>query len=132
MHSWQVDLLYLHNAAEAQLEKVGREVFMERLKAAFQGLETLRKSNKIRAYGMATWDCFRVAPGSPGYLSLQEVIRAAESVGGTNHGFRYGFHKVPLGAPDRVLPPEKKIIKIVVFYIPLRLNDVIALMLLDR
>lgn len=35
----QVDLLYLHNAAEMQIPAVGRTVFMERLKAAFAYLE---------------------------------------------------------------------------------------------
>ena len=35
----QVDLLYLHNAAEAQLVAVGREVFSQRLLDAFRFLE---------------------------------------------------------------------------------------------
>ena len=37
--SLQVDLLYLHNSAEAQLASVGREAFSERLLEAFKFLE---------------------------------------------------------------------------------------------
>ena len=35
----QVDVLYLHNAGEMQLPAVGREGFMERLRAAFTACE---------------------------------------------------------------------------------------------
>ena len=42
-------------------------------------------------YGMATWTCFRVPPGHPEHLPLQEVVDLAASVGGLNHGFRCPF-----------------------------------------
>lgn len=38
----QVDLLYLHNAAEMQLEDLGKRRFVERLAAAFREMERLR------------------------------------------------------------------------------------------
>jgi aryl-alcohol dehydrogenase-like predicted oxidoreductase len=84
-----VDLLYLHNVAESQLPDVKRTQLMARLEAAFDTLETARRQQKLQYYGLATWDCFRVHPSDDGYLSLVEVVRLAESVGGANHGFRY-------------------------------------------
>ena len=38
---------------------------------------------------MATWTCFRVPPGNEEYLSLEEVVKVAEKVGGPQHGFRF-------------------------------------------
>ena len=54
----QVDLLYLHNAAEAQ-GAVGETELLHRLHDAFVWLEHARQDGTIRAYGMATWSCFR-------------------------------------------------------------------------
>lgn len=84
-----LDLMYLHNAAESQLEAMGQAVFMQRLEAAFTFYEQARKENRIRYYGMATWDCFRIPPQAKGYLSLEAVVRLAEKVGGPQHGFRF-------------------------------------------
>lgn len=36
---YKVDLLYLHNAAEAHIPKYGKVAFLKRLKIAFQALE---------------------------------------------------------------------------------------------
>eukprot|EP00877_Chromochloris_zofingiensis_P007465 jgi/Chrzof1/2972/Cz12g06160.t1 len=82
-----VDLLYLHNAAESQLPVVGLEVFLQRLKAAFLELEMLKTQGKLRGYGLATWDCFRVASTSNLYLSLQDVVDVAVDAGGEDHAF---------------------------------------------
>jgi hypothetical protein len=38
---------------------------------------------------MATWTCFRVPADSEEYLSLAEVVKIAEKVGGPQHGFRF-------------------------------------------
>jgi aryl-alcohol dehydrogenase-like predicted oxidoreductase len=85
-----LDLVYLHNAAESQLPEVGREEFMRRLRLAFEFYEKARAEGRIRYYGMATWNCFRVEPEESGeYLSLQEVVALATSVGGESHGFRF-------------------------------------------
>src|SRR6266508_3348294 len=62
---------------------------MEMLAKAFKVYEKYRSQNKIRYYGMATWTCFRVPPDSPEYLSLEQVVKCADSVGGKNHGFRF-------------------------------------------
>lgn len=47
-----------------------------------------REAGKVQAFGIATWNCFRVPPSDPGHLSLQEVWDIAAKAGGKNHGFR--------------------------------------------
>ncbi len=84
-----IDLLYLHNAVEGQIKDVSKEKFMENLKLVFELYEQKRKEGKIKFYGMATWECFRVSSDNPQYLSLNDVIELAKKVGGNNHGFRF-------------------------------------------
>lgn len=82
-----IDLYYVHNP-ETQLEEVPREEVYRRLEAAFKELERLVSEGKIRSYGTATWNGYRVAPDSPEYLSLHEVLKAAERAGGSGHHFK--------------------------------------------
>jgi aryl-alcohol dehydrogenase-like predicted oxidoreductase len=89
MHVSTIDLVYIHNAFESWYEDVSRERFTEMLVKAFELYEKYRSQKKIRYYGMATWTCFRVPPESPEYLSLEQVVKCADSVGGENHGFRF-------------------------------------------
>ena len=89
MHISTIDLVYIHNAFESWYQDVSREQFMEMLVKAFEVYEKYRAKNKIRYYGMATWTCFRVPPGSPEYLSLEQAVKSAESLGGKDHGFRF-------------------------------------------
>ncbi len=84
-----VDLMYLHNAAEGQLQDVSKEQFMKNLKDVFEFYENSRKKGKIRYYGMATWECFRTPKDNPQYLSLYDIIQLAKQVGGEDHGFRF-------------------------------------------
>ena len=84
-----IDLLYLHNAVEGQINDVSKNQFLTNLKQVFELYEQKRKDGKIKFYGMATWECFRVNKDSPQYLSLQDVIKMAEDVGGEDHGFRF-------------------------------------------
>ena len=49
-----VDLLYLHNSAEAQLPLVGEEKYFQRLRKAFEFFEASRNEGKIVNYGMAS------------------------------------------------------------------------------
>ena len=71
-----------------QLGPLGSQAFMQRLGEAFTWAEGARKKGLIQAYGLATWDCFRKAPGSAGYLSLLSIVQLAQQVGGVDHGFR--------------------------------------------
>lgn len=86
-----LDLMYLHNSAETHIPAVGREVYAKRLQDAFLFYEQARAENKIRYYGMATWDCFRVNPDvQDSYLTLESVVKLAEAIGGKDsHGFRF-------------------------------------------
>lgn len=84
-----VDLLYLHNAPDAQLPVVGPEEFERRLAAAFAFYEGERSHGRLGAYGLATWDCLRVAPEDPRHFSLERAVRIALRVGGPDHGFRF-------------------------------------------
>jgi aryl-alcohol dehydrogenase-like predicted oxidoreductase len=82
-----LDIYYVHNP-ETQLSQVGREEFFRRLKAAFAALEKAVGEGKIRRYGTATWNAYRVGPPSAEALSLIDVLRLAEEVGGKDHHFR--------------------------------------------
>ncbi len=82
-----IDLYYVHNP-ETQLSEITREDFYQRLTAAFRALEKVVRQNKIRCYGTATWNAYRVSPESKDSVSLREVWRAAEEAGGKDHHFR--------------------------------------------
>ena len=84
-----VDLIYLHNAVEGQIQDISKEQFMKNLKNVIQFYEQKRKEGKIRYYGLATWECFRVPKDNPQYLSISDVLQIAQQVGGENHGFRF-------------------------------------------
>jgi aryl-alcohol dehydrogenase-like predicted oxidoreductase len=82
-----IDIYYLHNP-ETQLDEVERPEFLARLHAAFEALEEAVRARKIRWYGAATWNGFRVAPQERGHLALAEVLAAARDAGGEQHHFR--------------------------------------------
>ena len=83
-----IDLFYLHNP-ESQLADVSHETFRQRLKDAFTLLEKEVKEGKLRFYGMATWNGFRVPEGSRDYISLFEAAQVAREAGGERHHFRF-------------------------------------------
>jgi len=83
-----VDLMYLHNSVEGQTH-LPREQFLKNLKDVFDLYEKKRKEGKIRFYGMATWECFRVTQENPLFLQLAEVMDLAVQAGGKEHGFRF-------------------------------------------
>lgn len=82
-----IDLYYVHNP-ETQLSQVSREEFYRRLKAAFEALEKAVADGRIGFYGTATWNAYRVGAESRDTMSLVEVLRVAEEVGGKDHHFR--------------------------------------------
>ncbi|MCI4364276.1 MAG: aldo/keto reductase, partial [Thermoplasmata archaeon] len=84
-----LDLLYLHNAPEAELPWLGLERFLRRLAEAFRELERMREEGWIGAYGLATWDSLRSPRADPGHLELEPVVALARKAGGTAHGFRF-------------------------------------------
>jgi aryl-alcohol dehydrogenase-like predicted oxidoreductase len=90
LHLATLDLVYVHNPFESWYEDVSREDFFQMLSKVFEAYEEYRTLNKMRYYGMATWTCFRVPPDSKEYLSLEDITKTAEKVGGLGkHGFRF-------------------------------------------
>ena len=83
-----IDLFYVHNP-EAQLADVSREVFRRRLSNAFALLEKQVKGGKLRYYGMATWNAFRVPESALEHISLSDAAAVARETGGDDHHFRF-------------------------------------------
>lgn len=83
-----IDLLYLHNAMEGQPD-MPREEFNSRLYDIMEWYESQRVQGRIKYYGLATWDCFRVPPGHPQHLSLEDVVEMAKKAGGEHHGMKF-------------------------------------------
>lgn len=81
-----IDIYYLHNP-ETQLQEVSHSEFLRRLQPAFAALEQAVADGKIRMYGTATWNGFRVPPGSQEAVSLEGILAMAKEVGGENHHF---------------------------------------------
>jgi len=84
-----IDLMYIHNAAEGQLQDISKEEFMKNLRDVFEFYEKQRKDKVIQYYGMATWECFRVPKDHPQYLSLYDIVKISKEVGGTDNGFKF-------------------------------------------
>jgi aryl-alcohol dehydrogenase-like predicted oxidoreductase len=82
-----LDVYYLHNP-ETQASHVARQEFERRMRAAFAAMEKAAGEGKICRYGTATWNGYRVRPDSREALSLPDLLRLAEEVGGKDHHFR--------------------------------------------
>ena len=94
-----VDVYYVHNP-ESQLDHVSEEEFYARLRAAFAGLEKTRAEGKLKFYGVATWNGFRVDAHALGYHSLSQMAATAREVGGEAHGFRFIQLPLNLAMPE--------------------------------
>lgn len=94
-----IDLYYLHNP-EQQLAAVSATSLRERLRAAFMVLEDAVSRGEIRAYGCATWQAFRVSPGSKTHLSLEDLLTIAREVAGERHHFRAVQMPINLAMPE--------------------------------
>jgi len=94
-----IDVFYVHNP-ETQLGEVPRERFRQRLREAFAMLEDAVKAGKIRYYGVATWNGFRVPPAARDAMSLAETAEIAQQAGGEQHHFRFVQLPFSLGMPE--------------------------------
>ena len=83
-----IDIYYLHNP-ETQLSEVSKEVFLERVRAAFEFLESAVEAGEISYYGMATWNGFRQEAGAPDGIQLAEIAQIAQEIAGGRHHFRF-------------------------------------------
>lgn len=94
-----IDLYYVHNP-EIQLEEISEREFYERLEKTFELLEQKVSDGKIKMFGTATWNGYRISNGAKGYLSLEKVIEVAERAGGKNHHFKAIQLPYNLGMPE--------------------------------
>ena len=94
-----IDVYYIHNP-ETQAQVVAPDEFAQRLRAAFAQLERAVSENKIRMYGVATWNGFRVAPSGRGYHALERMVELAREAGGDGHHFRFVQLAFNLGMPE--------------------------------
>jgi len=103
-----IDVYHLHNP-ESQLEKLDRATFLDRMRACFEELERAASEEKIRYYGTATWNGYRIAPADPGYLSLQELEAVARSVAGPDHRFRAVQLPFNLAMPEAFVAENQRV-----------------------
>ena len=83
-----LDVYYVHNP-ESQLGYVSESEFFHRLRLAFELLERNRQANKLKMYGVATWNGFRVPSSSRDFHSLERMTNLAKEIAGEDHGFRF-------------------------------------------
>jgi len=103
-----VDVYYVHNP-ESQLSAVSGEEFSRRLRAAFEFLEQSVAHGKIRNYGVATWNGFRVEPNARGYHSLEQMVEVARDIVGDAHHFRFIQLPVNLAMPEALFFQNQKV-----------------------
>jgi len=103
-----IDIYYLHNP-ESQLAVLSRDEFNVRIRRAFELLERKVAERRIRWYGTATWNGFRVAPKDPGYLSLIDLVKIASEVGGKDHHFRMIQLPYNLAMPEAFTAKNQKL-----------------------
>jgi aryl-alcohol dehydrogenase-like predicted oxidoreductase len=97
-----VDVYYIHNP-ESQLGAVPEAEFYSRLRAAFERLEQNIAKGKIKMYGVATWNGFRVPLEAAGFHSLPRMVETAREVGGESHGFRFIQLPFNLAMPEALV-----------------------------
>lgn len=103
-----VDAFYLHNP-ETQLDEIGREEFLKRIRAAFEYLEDAARAGRIGAYGLATWNAFRQEKRAKDYLSLEEMVAVAQDVAGAAHHFRFVQLPFNLAMPQALTMPNQSV-----------------------
>jgi aryl-alcohol dehydrogenase-like predicted oxidoreductase len=103
-----VDVFYVHNP-ESQLAAVSQEEFWKRLRAAFAFLEGAVSQGKIRNYGVATWNGFRVDPKARDYHSLETMVECAREIAGEDHHFRFIQLPLNLAMPEALISENQKL-----------------------
>ncbi len=82
-----IDIYYLHNP-ETQLASVSRPEFLTRIRGAFEFLEEQVAEGRIGVYGTATWGGYRLGPDQQQYLQMEELVKIAQDIAGSDHHFR--------------------------------------------
>lgn len=104
-----IDIYYIHNP-ELQLSEISQDEFYNRLSKAFDVLEGFVKEGRIRMYGTATWDGYRLDIDDPGKISFKRVVEAAEStVAGAHHHFRVIQLPINIYMPEAALKRNQEL-----------------------
>lgn len=103
-----IDAYYVHNP-ESQLSAVSRDEFWNRLRAAFEFLESAAADGKLAHYGIATWNGFRANPDAREYHSLEAMVALAREAGGENHHFRFIQLPLNLAMPEALAFPNQMV-----------------------
>lgn len=95
-----VDYYLVHNPETQLSSGVDPGEFRDRLRAAFELLEREVDAGRIGAYGVATWEGFRLPQNSAAHLPLEQVLElaadAAEAVHGDRDAHRFEAIQLPL------------------------------------
>jgi aryl-alcohol dehydrogenase-like predicted oxidoreductase len=84
-----------------------RDEFRLVMRDAFGELEKQVDRGTIGSYGCATWNGFRVAPGTKSHLNLEDLVSVAQEVGGVDHHFRALQLPVNLAMAEAVRSPTQ-------------------------
>jgi len=103
-----IDVFYIHNP-EQQLGDVPRDTFHDRLRRAFAALEEQVAAEKIRVYGIATWNGYRQDRSAKDYLDLAEIAAIAHDVRGDGHHFRAIQLPFSLGLPEAFAKDNQRV-----------------------
>jgi aryl-alcohol dehydrogenase-like predicted oxidoreductase len=103
-----IDIYYIHNP-ETQLSYCSRDEFYGSLRRSFEGLELAAAAGKIRSYGIASWNGFRVSGDAREHHSLERIIRLARDVAGEAHSFRFIQLPFNLAMPEALLTSNEMV-----------------------
>lgn len=94
-----IDVYYIHNP-ESQLGFISLDEFYDKVRNAFDILERIAAQGKIKFYGIASWNGFRLSSDSEHYHSLTKMVEIAQDVGGAEHRFRFVQLPFNLAMPE--------------------------------
>jgi aryl-alcohol dehydrogenase-like predicted oxidoreductase len=83
-----IDVFYLHNP-ETQLAYISETEFLEKIRRAFEYLESAVADGQIHYYGTATWQGYRHSNPSREALALEKLAGIASEIAGDEHHFRF-------------------------------------------
>ncbi|MEB3340343.1 aldo/keto reductase [Okeania sp.] len=102
-----IDIYYLHNP-ETQLGIIPADEFYRRLQGVFSVLEKAADAGKITAYGIATWQGFRVPPTDIKHIDLAKTKSIAQQIAGEKSD-RFQFIQLPinLAMTEAIITPTQ-------------------------
>lgn len=98
-----IDFYLLHNPENAFFLPGG----FNKIIKALETLEKIKKTGKIKFYGIASWNGFRRNSKAKLYLDLEKIIVALKNKIGVNNGFKFIEAPISVGMP-RILSYQSK------------------------